>query len=98
LGPNPRVLNSKSGGQTMMNNGRSARTPGRYTASIRRRFVVIALTVGCVLVVSSIVLSPSHVQAFVPTDLRAFFLTNPTDETHESITKSAIKDLDNELF
>src|SRR5262249_33227654 len=35
---------------------------------------------------------------FVPTNLRAALLTNPFDETHQSITENAIKELDSEFF
>ena len=36
--------------------------------------------------------------AFVPTNLKAFLLTSPFDQTHQSITTDAIKEVDNEFF
>jgi von Willebrand factor A domain-containing protein 7 len=36
--------------------------------------------------------------AFVPTNLRAALLTSPFDETHQSITETAITEIDSEFF
>src|SRR6266850_4046870 len=42
--------------------------------------------------------SGGRVQAFVPTNLRAAVLTSPFDQTHQSITEEAIKEIDMEFF
>src|ERR1035441_2251002 len=44
------------------------------------------------------VLAPIPAHGFVPTNWRAALLTNPFDQTHESITENAVKELDSEFF
>src|SRR6266850_567969 len=59
----------------------------------------LALTLTALLiVVPTPFWSGSRVEAFVPTNLRAAVLTSPFDQTHQSITEDAIKEIDQEFF
>src|SRR5688572_4775629 len=58
-----------------------------------------AVLITALLILTSLVIRPTDsAKAFVPTNLKAFLLTNPFDQTHQSISGNAIKEIDSEFF
>jgi uncharacterized repeat protein (TIGR01451 family) len=58
---------------------------------------IFALTITLFLILMYLPFIPKA-KAFVPTNLKAAILTSPFDQTHQSITEDAIKELDTEFF
>ena len=68
------------------------------TNKIFRQSLAISIIVGLVLIQLPS-MRQNSVQAFMPTNARAFLLTSRTSNwTHQSMTRSAIKELDTEFF
>jgi hypothetical protein len=79
------------------------RLPRAYVARALRPGGVLrqvaAVALAALLILTSALRGTNNsVRAFVPTNLRAALLTSPFDETHQSITEKAVKELDNEFF
>jgi von Willebrand factor A domain-containing protein 7 len=64
----------------------------------RLQTISVALSIVFLILSAVSIRLTESVQAFVPTNLRAALLTSPFDETHQSITETAVKELDGEFF